>query len=261
MHAGDLINLAHRDSEWAEWFEAGGFIHRQWTALPVAGNHEFQPLGDGDSRSLSIQWRPQFTLETPDLVPENLHETVYSVVYQGMQFLALNSNESLEEQMTFLEQELENSSARWKVVVCHHSIFSPAKGRDFEFGRKKWKPLLDRYGVDLVLNGHDHTYARGHVPMVDAENKEATGIETVYVTSVSGPKQYQIDPGQLKAYKKEGYTPDKTGEQTQFFQVLSLNGVNGDQLDYTAYTALGETYDSFSLIKNFETGRKELVNK
>ena len=45
VHAGDLINLAHRDHEWAQWFKAGGFIHSQWTAIPVAGNHEFMPPG------------------------------------------------------------------------------------------------------------------------------------------------------------------------------------------------------------------------
>ena len=26
IHAGDLVNNAHRDHEWAQWFKAGGFI-------------------------------------------------------------------------------------------------------------------------------------------------------------------------------------------------------------------------------------------
>jgi hypothetical protein len=45
VHAGDLINQAHRDYEWAQWFKAGGFLHSQCTAIPVVGNHEFTPLG------------------------------------------------------------------------------------------------------------------------------------------------------------------------------------------------------------------------
>ena len=44
IHAGDLVNLAHRDHEWAQWFKAGGFIHSQWTAVPAVGNHEFSPV-------------------------------------------------------------------------------------------------------------------------------------------------------------------------------------------------------------------------
>ena len=46
----------------------------------------------------------------------------------------------------------------------------PAEGRDFEYARKIWKPLFDKYGVDLVLNGHDHTYARGHIPIKSSNN-------------------------------------------------------------------------------------------
>ena len=61
IHAGDLVDQAHRDQEWAEWFKAGGFIHRQWTSIPAAGNHEFS-LWEQNTRRLSIQWRPQFTL-------------------------------------------------------------------------------------------------------------------------------------------------------------------------------------------------------
>ena len=34
IHAGDLVNTAHKDYEWAQWFKAGGFIHSQWTAIP-----------------------------------------------------------------------------------------------------------------------------------------------------------------------------------------------------------------------------------
>ena len=33
IHAGDLVNDAHKDVEWAEWFKAGGFIHGQWLSL------------------------------------------------------------------------------------------------------------------------------------------------------------------------------------------------------------------------------------
>ena len=44
IHAGDLVDNAHKDYEWAQWFKAGGFIHSQWTAIPVVGNHEFQSL-------------------------------------------------------------------------------------------------------------------------------------------------------------------------------------------------------------------------
>jgi predicted phosphodiesterase len=256
VHAGDLINRSHKDQEWAEWYKAGGFIHSQWTAIPAVGNHEFFPLKKGEGKQLSIQWRPQFTLPVEKSIPEKLQETVYTVDYQDIRIIILNSNTDLEEQTAYLEEQLKTSIAKWNILTCHHSVFSPAKGRDFEFARKHWKPLLDKYNVDLVLNGHDHTYARGHVPLRTTSSANENEFTTMYVTSVSGPKQYELDEKQLKAYEKDGYTLDKSAEQTQFYQVISIED---DKLTYVAYTALGEEYDKAVISKNFKTGKKELL--
>ena len=255
IHAGDLINDAHRDYEWAEWYKAGGFIHSQWTAIPVVGNHEFRPLARDKARKLSIQWRPQFTLPVEKSLEPELHETVYTVDYQDIRIIVLNSNDQLEEQTAYIEQQLRNCTAKWKIVTCHHSVFSPAKGRDFQFARENWKPLLDKYGVDLVLNGHDHTYARGHVPVRTADYRNKGRLGTIYVTSVSGPKQYELDNEQMKAYTAQGYQLDKAAEQTQFFQVIT---VEDNKLTYVAYNAMGEEYDRATIKKNFRTGKKKL---
>lgn len=258
VHAGDLINTAHRDQEWAEWYKAGGFIHSQWTAVPVVGNHEFSPVSEGEPRKLSLQWRPQFTLPVESELSDELSETVYTVSYQDVDIIVLNSNDKLEEQMQYLEKKLKNSTAKWKIITCHHSIFSPAKGRDFQFAREHWKPLIDKYGVDLVLNGHDHTYARGHVPVRTSDSTFDGNLGTVYVTSVSGPKQYQLDTEQMQGYSSQGYRLDKSAEQTQFFQVITIEK---DKLTYVAYTAIGEEYDRAVITKNFRTGKKQLLQK
>ena len=258
IHAGDLINTAHRDQEWAEWYKAGGFIHSQWTAIPVVGNHEFWPVAKGEARALSIQWRPQFTLPVEKELGPELYETVYTVDYQDIRIIVLNSNDQLEKQTDYLEKQLKNCTARWKILTCHHSVFSPAKGRDFKFARENWKPLLDKYEVDLVLNGHDHTYARGHVPVRTANSDNPDNLGTVYVTSVSGPKQYELDAEQMKAYSKQGYQLDQAAEQTQFFQVITIEN---NTLTYVAYTALGEEYDRAVITKDFRTGQKALSER
>ena len=253
IHAGDLVNNAHRDHEWAQWFKAGGFLHSQWTAIPAVGNHEFSAV-NGGSRRVSIQWRPQFTLPVEKSLDSELHETVYTVDYQDVRIIVLNSTEKLEQQTKYLEDQLKNCTAKWKIVTCHHSVFSPARGRDFKFARENWKPLLDKYNVDLVLNGHDHTYARGHVP-VRTSDSDTPELGAVYVTSVSGPKQYGLDRKQILAYKSQGYRSDKTAEQTQFFQVISIEENN---LSYVAYTVTGDEYDRATITKDFATGKKYL---
>ena len=264
IHAGDLVDTAHKDIEWAQWFKAGGFIHSQWTAIPVVGNHEFSRMdgyGGVEPKRLAIQWRPQFNLPVEQTLDSKLHETVYTVEYQDILIVVLNSTGHLEEQTKYIEEKLKNSSAKWKIVTCHHSVFSPAEGRDFEYARKIWKPLFDKYGVDLVLNGHDHTYARGHVPVKSlnisqSENiNQLEDIKTLYITSVSGPKQYKFDSEQIKNYKSDGYYNVKLGEQTQFFQVISLED---EKLIYNAYTALGTLYDKAIITKDFSTGKKTI---
>ena len=258
IHAGDLVDSAHKDKEWAQWFKAGGFIHSQWTAIPVVGNHEFQRMdgyGGVKPRRLSIQWRPQFNLPVEQTLDSKLHETVYTVKYQDILIVVLNSTGLLEKQTKYLEEKLRNSNAKWKIVTSHHSVFSPAEGRDFEYARKIWKPLFDKYGVDLVLNGHDHTYARGHIPVKSSNNDQSGNIKTLYITSVSGPKQYELDEEQINNYESDGYNADKFGKQTQFFQVINIEN---DKLIYSAYTTLGTLYDKATITKDFLTGKKTI---
>ena len=249
IHAGDLINDAHDEHQWHEWFMAGGYIHRTLPSLMVPGNHEYNPFVQQDIdesiKRLSVQWNKQFTL--PNNGVRGIQETNYYIDYQGVRFLALNSNMMIEEQAKWLEQVLQNNPNKWTIATFHHPIFSASTGRDNEELRTQWKPLFDKYGIDIVLQGHDHTYTRGRVQpyeqnLLSGQNvKDATG--TVYVVSVSGGKMYRVKPGweQYEALR------DKVGRNKQLFQVLS---VDGDVLSYKSYTATGGLFDAFDIVKN-----------
>lgn len=62
IHAGDLVNSAHRDQEWHEWFTAGGFIHSMVPSLSTPGNHEYRNIPEWDGadadRRLSCSGSP-----------------------------------------------------------------------------------------------------------------------------------------------------------------------------------------------------------
>lgn len=257
VHAGDLVNEGHFDSEWAEWFKAGSFIHSQWTGIPVLGNHEFRVLSvdrKEKKRTRAFLWRPQFTLPVEKDLPESLHETVYTVDYQGVRFIVLDSMREVALQAEYLEKQLKRPGAKWTIVVSHYSLFALRAGRGEEV-RRLWKPVLDKYGVDLVLQGHDHAYARGHVPVRATDGSYGSEFQTMYVTSVSGPKQYEITPGLLESYAPDGYSNEVNTIQQQFFQVID---VEGDQLTYKAYTADGELFDEAVIRKDPTSGTKIL---
>jgi predicted phosphodiesterase len=226
VHAGDLVQHKNNDHEWAEWFGAGGWIFATIPSIPVAGNHEYKKDGN-NRRNLSKFWRPQFTL--PENEISGLEETFYHIDYQGARLVVLNSNKKIEQQARWLDGVLKHNPNRWTIVIFHHPVYSSALRRDNRKLRKHWKPLLDKYRVDLVLQGHDHVYARGKGP--------GEGDGPVYVISVSGPKMYKLDPGDWM---------ERAGENMQLFQDISISR---EVLSYKSITVSGEVYDAFDLVK------------
>ena len=241
IYAGDLVNHANKDSDWHELFESGDWIHAKIPSIPSPGNHEYSDFQDAGKRRLSVLWRPHFTL--PENGPEGFAETTYYVDYQGARIISLNSNERHKEQAPWLEQVLKNNPNRWTFVTFHHPVFSATGGDENNVMREVWKPIFDKYAVDLVLQGHNHTYARGHNIGSGATERDPTN-GTVYVISVSGPKQSKL--------KKTPWM-SRGAENTQLYQIIT---VSGDTLQYRAMTAVGELYDAFDLIKQMGNPNK-----
>lgn len=263
LHAGDLVNRASRDYEWAEWFDATGFIHGMIPAVPVAGNHEYQRLGlpgAEQDRVLSVMWRPQFTLPLEPELDDDLQEAVYDLRYSDdLHFFVLSTqNTRIEQQAAWLDRSLEASDAKWKIVTMHHPVFSSGKGRDSAERRAALLPVLNKHKVDLVLQGHDHTYARGVIgqtPERVAFQSRGGDVATMFVNSVSGPKQYEFQENGWDRYADDEVVLVRRGENTQFFQVITIDG---NQLVYKAYTATGALYDDFVMTKN-KRGKKRIT--
>jgi Purple acid Phosphatase, N-terminal domain/Calcineurin-like phosphoesterase len=234
IHSGDLVHHKNDAREWDEWFNAGDWIFASLPSLPATGNHEYKKKSGG-RRTLSRFWQPQFML------PENnipgLEETYYHLDYQGTRFVVLNSNKNIELQARWLEGVLGSNPNLWTVVVNHHPVYSSVRGRDNKTVRRLWQPLFQKYKVDLVLQGHDHVYSRGHGP----------GRETgpVYVTSVSGPKMYKLSRAEWM---------DRAGGNMQLFQVISISRT---VLNFKSITVTGEVYDAFDLVK--EDGNSSIL--
>lgn len=246
LHAGDLINDRDANLEWGEWFYAGSFIHATVPSIMTPGNHEYR---DG---VLSSLWRPQFAL--PENGPmEDLKETCYAIDYQDMKLISIDA-ESFDEHMDtrkaqtkWLDSVLAANTRKWTVITMHYPIFSTVEGRDNWELREALKPLIDKYKVDLVLQGHDHTYARGHA---ENKGKGLTTVKdagTVYAVSVSGPKMYESEEQKWMV---------RRGEFTQLFQIIT---VSKNTIKYGAYTPTGNLYDAFEIIK--KNGKKRLINK
>lgn len=242
IHAGDLVNRHDSDAEWGEWFAAGGFLYAQTPQMPTPGNHEY--VKDEAARagsSITGQWRRQFTLpdDGPADVPAS-RETNWYTDYQGLRLISIDSMQVDRDEkarasiIKWLDGVLAYNPSRWTVMFLHFPLFSSEPGRDNPKVRAALKPLVDKYKVDLVLQGHDHGYARG---AIGPEGPTSDDAGSTYAVSVAGPKMYDV--GSLTWVRK-------SASRTQAYQVID---VDADQLHYHAYTATGAPLDDVILHK------------
>jgi len=232
---GDLVDNGDRDGEWGELFDAMGWIARTTPMIMLPGNHEYpnRRKVNGENYHLFPLWRPHFTL--PENGPAGLEETVYFIDYQGARLVMLNGNERLNDQALWLDRVLADNPQHWTIVAIHQPIYSTGKYRDSQKRQNLFVPIFDKYQVDLVLQGHDHTYSRS--ARLKNGARDETG--TVYVVSVSGPKSYPVNP----RYED---LMEASGTDSQLFQVIH---VTPDRLDYESYDAAGTCCDVFTLKK------------
>jgi 3',5'-cyclic AMP phosphodiesterase CpdA len=245
IHAGDLVDAGNSDAEWGDWFRAAGWINAATPSVPAAGNHEYA-AGEGGDRKLSRHWQSQFTL--PRNGPEGLEESSYYFDIQGVRVVVLNSSEKREEQARWLDELLSDNPNRWTIATFHHPVLSAMESRDNKALREQWQPVFDKHKVDLVLQGHDHTYARSN--LVGGDNVQAVEAGTVYVVSVAGPKMGRL------ANRDEPWWA-RAAEGTQLYQVIRIDG---DSLFYESHTARGQVYDAFELHKR-QGAANELIDR
>nr|CAD6606550.1 3',5'-cyclic adenosine monophosphate phosphodiesterase CpdA [Pseudorhizobium flavum] len=105
------------------------------------------------------------------------------------------SDPSVTGQLRWLEQELQRSTARWKIVVGHHPVYSGGSHGSTEALVDVLPPLFERYGVQLYINGHDH----------DLQHIKRAG--TSYVTSGAAANTREVQPidGTLFSAAKLGF--------------------------------------------------------
>ncbi|SCL28790.1 Purple acid Phosphatase, N-terminal domain [Micromonospora pallida] len=250
VNAGDLIDSANSEEQWGQWHRADGFINAQVNNISVPGNHEYS------GGQLSTFWRPQFVY--PDNGPGNvdLKQTAYSVDYQGVRFIALDTNkqsnaELMAAQTAWLEGLLKDNPNKWTVVTFHHPVYSTTGTRNNPNVRNQWGPLFEKYGVDLVLQGHDHSYGRGN----KVENSLSAQVHkgVTYVVSVSGGKMYELNGG--VNWTGNGAEVRSSAQDVQLYQMID---VEANQIRFEARYANGEHHDGFVIRKN-DQGKKTVV--
>jgi len=238
LFAGDMVNNGPDDREWADFFAALSWMAKTFPLVPVPGNHEYPDprITPAEKRQITPFWRPQFTL--PDNGPPGLEETVYCFAYQGVFFIVLNGNEQVETQVAWLETILSQKTSAWIIVSIHQPVYPISTRRNITTFQEVLVPVFDRFGVDLVLQGHDHGYAR---TVALKNNRPVSGSEkgTVYIISNSGPKFYPVSD-------RYDHLMARTGSEEMLFHTIR---VDGNTLRFTAFDMMKQPVDTVVIQK------------
>ncbi len=144
-------------------------------------------------------------------------------------FYALNSNYMDKKQVQWLQDELARDTSEWKVAFMHHPPYSSGgkHGSDSQL-REIVEPIFVKYGVNVVLTGHDHFYER---------IKPQKGI--YYFVSGAGGKLRSGDLKDSSPITEKGFDRDLS------FMMME---VVGKQMYFQTISRTGETVDSGAML-------------
>jgi predicted phosphodiesterase len=235
LHCGDVVDDGFAKNQWLkDLFEPCKELMAYVPTFPVIGNHEKD----------SHWYYDYFALPKP--------EHRYTFEYGNAEFFMVDTNRPLKpgsEQYQWLEKELSESKATWKIAAHHHPCFSSddddygdhLRGRPlggFGFGHPNAKhaiKLYEKYGVDVVFNGHIHVYERTW-PIFEMAVNLKKGIR--YITSGGGGGGLENPSPQrtwfsLHVNKAYHYCHVAVFDRTMVFKAYDVDGRLFDSFEMT----------------------------
>lgn len=154
IHSGDMVGRGKYKEYHQQYFDQMYDVADHIPVWIAPGNHE------GDQKAFKALFN----------YPNN--ERWYSFDYGPVHFVALDSNSNghdREVMREWLVKDLSASKAQWKIVFYHHPPYDIGRHRT-KWGRDQFLPVFRKYGVDMVINGHTHTYQRFFPMYTPGEN-------------------------------------------------------------------------------------------
>ncbi|MCO7175350.1 metallophosphoesterase [Sporolactobacillus kofuensis] len=211
---GDFVDNGVEEDQWDWLINNSRSVWGNTTVVPAAGNHEAKNYAFIDHFNLKMATKNQDTKTG----------AYYSFNYSNTHFVVLNTNEDSEQYRDFTPEQVKwvtadikkakKNGAKWTVVLIHKGPYTTSNHAtdsdiiDQNGVRYQIAPLIGKLGVDLVIQGHDHIYART-LPI--NKNNQATQPTTItewmngekidytvkpngaiyYIPATSGPKVYK----------------------------------------------------------------------
>jgi uncharacterized protein (TIGR03437 family) len=185
LHVGDIAyDSGTYDEFGANYFDY--YFSMMWHVpfFPVPGNHEYYT--DAGAPYFSLHFPPTNTVPPIDA------GHYYSFDWGDAHFVSLDANLldvsfNSSSQLAWLDQDLSATNAKWRIAYWHQVPYAIAHHIDDPIdiaARQLFNPILERHGVQLVIGGHEHIYARTKILHGDAPVTNGPG--TLYLTTGGG---------------------------------------------------------------------------
>lgn len=232
LTGGDMVNSSRKMKDWNLFLQAAAPVFSYIPLMAVIGNHETSVKADYYMEMLAL----------PENGPAGLEEEFYSFDYGNCHITVLNTCFFLEsrkacetdwekkrkEISSWLQEDLESSDAKWRIVAMHHPIYGISdQDPIYEQLREEWEPIFEQGKVDLVFCGHQHLYMR---------TKEIGGI--TYIMGNSGKRR-------STAYDGEN-APDYSAALDAVSSNYQIVSVSGRELSVTSYDEEGQIMDKWT---------------
>lgn len=171
LFLGDNAYSTGTDIEYQNaFFDIYYEMFKKSVAWSCIGNHDGKTA---DSARQSGPYYDIFTFPTDAQAGGTASgtEAYYSFDYANIHFIILDSHHSGREvggaMYNWTQTDIQNTTQDWIVTLFHHPVYtkgshdSDTEDRLIEM-RKNFMPMMEANGVDVILNGHSHSYERSY---------------------------------------------------------------------------------------------------
>ncbi len=243
VSGGDVVNNINSRDEWRSFFDAFNTHKDELKMIAANGNH---------LRNRSYSEKKIFSkrVKIPDNGPAGMEKRFYSYDYGCVHFTVLDSNfmgngrpDVVAHMRGWIEHDLAESKQPVSIIVMHHPMFVIKDTfNDYaraELMRRDYLEVFDRYGVDFILCGHQHVYARSKAFNGNGKPDENGMIQLM---GVSGTKVYD---DKLTGGLTETYTNQP---------VATVFETDGQTIWLTTINETGEIVDTYAKVARPKPG-------
>ena len=219
-------------------------------------------LGNHEDHGLVDSYLSHFGLSNP----------FYSYNINNVHVLTMATEEKFDtnsEQYNFVVNDLRNAAnnpdIKWIIVTMHSPFYSsPNTFKEFDCGRDEacqlYHPLFDKYGVDLVLQGHVHNYERSFPLKFNQATPSNPIVTSTMKTDYENPDGEIfaiVGTGGVNLHGLSDSAPFIASQQDSNFGILDIH-LSDNKLDAKFVTNDGVIDDHFSISK---TAKKKIIER